>query len=362
MCGGKEGSHFHATRAGFSTPGAMELPSQSDYPCAPRIADGIVVVQESSGGAGFTITHVAIDAKTGKPLWRNETAGNFGYWPYTWRVARGNLVLGFHTGEYVEAIDLHTGKQAWISSGFNAVFGIETGLDLVFVSSKYELVALAAASGTVKWRLDSMPPDSPVMYNPQTQHLVLPYTKLYVIDAQTGRMLSTIDRDIIHHCPTPFDGLQLYEGRIYCFEGAYEAETGKLISNTPFDLDPYLSLPLIIDDVMYSRTGSGTVKAIALETMTLKWEYIPSIGLSSRRPEIISNVAILNSVGYAIADDATIRAFDISSGQEIGWWEAPSVVDWRTAKGGYSPVAGVASDGDRLYATFGTKTLYAFGP
>jgi outer membrane protein assembly factor BamB len=306
-----------------------------------------------------------VDVKTGKQLWQYETPAFVGYWPYTWRVAQGNLIVGFGTGKYVEAINLNTGQRAWISSGFTVV-AIETGLDLVFVSRRSELVALDAASGAVRWRIDSMPLDMPILYNPQTQHLVVPHEKLYIIDAQTGTMLATIEKDIIDDCPRPFDVLQLYAGRIYCYEGAYEAETGELISNVSFDLAPYFSLPLIAENVMYSRTGSGTVKAIDLRTMTQSWEYIPSGGDVGKHPVILSNVAIVKSVGYAIADDATIRAFDISSGQEIGWWQAPAVVDWwqggKCCTSDAIPVAGVASDGSTLFASFGQNTLYAFGP
>lgn len=108
---------------------------------------------------------------------------------------------------------------------------------------------------------------------------------------------------------------------------------------------------------MYVLSKDRGILAVDLATMTNKWEY-------RHGPAIASNVAIVNNVGYAIGDDATLRAIDISTGQEIGWLQVPdndvAPVYGQTTDG--APIASVASDGTMLFATFGHNKIYAFGP
>ena len=112
---------------------------------------------------------------------------------------------------------------------------------------------------------------------------------------------------------------------------------------------------------MYLRTDIGTVKAVDLDTMSQKWEYIPQESSGNKKPEIISNVSVLGTTGYAIADDATLRAFSIDTGEEIGWWQSSYVADWRNTNQFYVTIPGVSTDNSsHLYVTFGEEKLYSF--
>jgi hypothetical protein len=83
----------------------------------------------------------------------------------------------------------------------------------------------------------------------------------------------------------------------------------------------------------------------------------------------MSPVAIFDGVGYVIFADATLRAFDLETGREIGYWQ-PKGADlfyWSvctlmpflgcTSPSGY----GMATSEDTLFVSFGDGKLYAFG-
>jgi outer membrane protein assembly factor BamB len=187
---------------------------------------------------------------------------------------------------------------------------------------------------------------------------------LYFLDANTGEMLSIVDSNVYEtaesQCHSPIDNFRFDNQRIYCLGLAFDSKDGRVISSLTFDGVAKQWFPLIVSDTMYLNTFSGSLIALDLTGFNEKWKYT---AYSHNQPiSIISNVAVVGSTGYAIANDATLHAFDLITGNEIGWWRAPAVVDWQLKPGRYSPIAGVESDGKRLYASFGTNTLYAFGP
>ena len=83
----------------------------------------------------------------------------------------------------------------------------------------------------------------------------------------------------------------------------------------------------------------------------------------------ISPVGILEGTGYVIYSDATLRAIDLDTGQELGYWQ-PKLWDrwmWPVCIPLPFPfctpltgVGTVASE-DKLFVSFGNGKLYAFG-
>jgi outer membrane protein assembly factor BamB len=336
------------------------LDARGNLGVPPRYGDGHILVQSGSD-TSLTTVHYAVDAAGGGVLWQYATDIALGYYEFESTVIEDKLIL---SGDHrVEGLDLYTGTVEWLSTGYNSVSSIAASDSTIFVSSKDWVTALDPATGTIKWRDTFLPGYTfRVLYDEEANRVIVPADKYYLIDPDSGSPLQTTEIDLGNGLSNCYRGLQVHVGRLYCESLVYDAMSGELLSAKDFDANDYLWLPLIVSDTLYLRTNAGTVKAVDTRTMTLKWEYHPLPGAADESPEIISNVAVLGSVGYAIADDATLRAFDTDTGNEIGWWQAPYVADWRTGTWVYVVIPGLVSDGERLYATFGDNTLYAFGP
>ncbi len=94
----------------------------------------------------------------------------------------------------------------------------------------------------------------------------------------------------------------------------------------------------------------------------IKWVYpsTPNFIVYSIAP-----VTILNDVGYVIYSDATLRAIDLETGQELGYWQ-PDLLDrllWPVCVPlpfpfctGFSGV-GMAASEDTLFVSFGNGKL-----
>jgi outer membrane protein assembly factor BamB len=313
----------------------------------PEPADGIILNSTAD------LISYALDAEGGDVLWQREISSGLGVLD-TWRaIAEGKWILA--GGRSVIAIDLRSGDLVWTADGFTAPVGVAVGYGMVFVASKGWVTALDLATGEAMWENASMPGYTfAVLYDETRNRVLVPAEEFYVLDPLSGELLAVIDTDL--GCSAR--NYRIHGGWIYCIDRIYDASTGRLLFKFPYMTKDYLWYSLTDSEMLYFRTTSGSVGAIDMGTMSLKWEYRPTARENGEVPQIVSNVAALNSVGYAIADDATLRAFDLATGQEIGWWQAAFVAEERTLSRDF----GVATDGERLYATFGGKTLYAFGP
>jgi outer membrane protein assembly factor BamB len=305
--------------------------------------------------------YIAVGADTGNLIWQYETDGSVGGVEHLVGVVADQLILAGN--QRVEAIELKSGRRSWVSSGYNRVGAIATSDDTVFAASFNAVTALDAATGETKWRNTSMPGYSfQVLYDAQADRVVVTPETFYVLDAHTGRILSATENKGEWTPADCFRGLQIYEGRLYCETIVFDGATGELVTLTEIHTDDRYWFPPIVSGTLSMRTLAGTVAAVDIETMGLKWEYQPTARPRNKPAEVISKAVILGDYGYAIADDATLRAFDVATGKEVGWWQAPYVADWRTGLQVYVIIPALVSDGQRLYATFGDQTLYAFGP
>lgn len=336
----------------------------------PRIAEDLVVIN-SSGGWPLSRVYYALEAGNGNLRWKYETSDELGGWyEMSWGAAAHKMILVSQTS--IEAISLITGKRDWVSEGYTASISIDVNNndDVIYVASRGRVTAVDAITGLEKWRNRSLPGYTLLaFYDPSAKIVVIPdEDKFYRIDAVTGQALPSIQIEKGYHCADWINSVRYYAGRVYCDARAFDALTGKIVS-TGYQDSMNRWRPLIKSNIMYFVTGRGTIQAIRLDSFrryldifSLDWEYFPSEQTGS--VEIMSGVAVLDSTGYAIANDGTLRAFDISNGKEIGWWKSPDgVVDWRGSPfPNVTPLVGVVSDGQKLYASFGSKTLYAFEP
>lgn len=342
---------------GFSLEVDWVFQSEGDMSLPLMYTQGLIISEYRVPNTSNNV-YLAIDANTGKLRWRYET-GSLGFFEYLVTVAANKLILG---GENrVEAIDLMNGRQLWVSKGYNAVNAITTHNGTVFVASKGWITALDIASGDLRWRNSSMPGYTfRVFYDEVTHRIVVPADRFYVLDPFTGEIRLETENKPGWRPSDCYEGLQIYRGQLYCESIAYDATTGRLNTFGDYSAGDYLWLPPIVSDTLYMRSISGTVNAIDVRTMGLKWVYSPTSSSINRPVEVLSRVALLGDRGYAIADDATLREFDLATGREIGWMQARYVADWRSKNYISAVIPAVVSDGQRLYAIFGDRAIYAF--
>jgi outer membrane protein assembly factor BamB len=305
----------------------------------------------------------ALDVKSGDILWQRGG----GDLPVTnspgSRLSQGGkLIVG--TDEGVQALDLRTGESLWSMPSFTQVFHLVYGEGKVFaqvepsIFSTYDL-----ETGQMLWQ-NGVDQRSAIYYDARNQSLVtVPSANVgnhYWLDPDSGEILRIKPMALRSQAMTT---ALVENGKLYYGAFVIDAATATPVcihpeyagSFNPGDLA--YDLPLL-DDVVYISTSSSVV---AFDTIACqpKWEYQPQRGGRWRRSEVVSNPAILNGVVYAIFSDATLRAIDQQSGQEIGYWQAEAV---KYSRGDDSAVPGVVVSGDTLIASFGNGQITAFGP
>ena len=170
------------------------------------LADGIlfaVLVKERSPGAieriaagSLTNSLVAVDVRTGKPLWRKADVGMA---PYTLAARDGRVV--YHNLAEIVCLDARTGAEVWRTA--NPVNAIQAGLSCLVVrdgavlyhqgaGSKGKLTVLNLADGRVRWEHAGFTPISAACTQP---------TEVFVIDGKVW-------------CGLSQDGLDLATGQV----------------------------------------------------------------------------------------------------------------------------------------------------
>ncbi len=152
-----------------------------------------------------------------------------------------------------------------------------------------------------------------------------------------------------------------------------DIETGKIL-HLEQRLNGYAA-PTVTEDTIYIADGvvgedrPKGVTALNRDSFEIKWQYTPYDESSGDILVTMSPVAIFDEMGYVIFSDATLRAFDLETGQEIGYWQ-PQEADlfyWSICTlapflGCVGPSGyGMAASEDTLFVSFGDGKLYAFG-
>ncbi len=325
---------------------------------SPRAWGDVLIVRANSL---FRNQFYALDMRSGNGLWERDVALFLG----AWLSEQSKLVVGVGSG--IQVLNIHTGELLWSAPSFDQVSSVAYGEGRVFVQvSRSTFRAYDLETGQMLWQ-SSVENQSTIYYDARHQSLVaIPstYSGIYSwLDPISGRLLRTEKNKVP---PRSSPGIRpiLENGKIY--EGALVIDAA---TATPLCIHPEsggdlvpgahgeYDLPLV-GDMLYISTWS---KVVAFDTLACqpKWQYQPQ-GTSGRgQPVVVSNPAVLNGVVYAIFSDATVRAVDQQSGQEIGYWQANAVKYSFTDN---SALPGVAVSNDTLIASFGNGQIYAFGP
>lgn len=305
----------------------------------------------------------ALDVRSGDILWQrggsdlrvtNSPGSRFSQ--------GGKLIVG--TDEGVQALDLRTGDTLWSAPSFLQVFNVVYGEGKVFAGVEWSIFsAYDLKTGQMLWQ-SGVDQRSWIYYDAPSQSLITVPLAFsgdhYWLDPDSGKVLRAKPVTMRPESRT----IPVVEnGKLYYGAFVMDAASATLLCVHPEyarSLNPgdaYYDLPLL-GDVLYISTSSSVV---AFDTVACqpKWEYQPQGRLGRKRPEVVSNPAVLNGVVYAIFSDATLRAIDQQSGMEVGYWQAERI---NYLRGGDQALPGVVVSGDVLIASFGNGQLYAFGP
>jgi outer membrane protein assembly factor BamB len=222
--------------------------------------------------------------------------------------------------------------------------------------------------GTIPWK-----PFHGLAYNPEEKQVVgNSGSLLYVVDPKSGRLAHSFEKVAI----APAEGIRgptylVDKGEFFIGGTVLDAKTGQTLHRE--DRFSALTSPTVTEDTIYisdstERPGASGVVAMDRTNYTIKWKYEPQHKLPWLPLVTLSPVEILDGVGYVILSDATLRAINLETGQELGYWQ-PGVLDllfWPVCA--VTPVpgcvestgVGITTSENMLFVSFGNGKLYAF--
>jgi len=245
---------------------------------------------------------------------------------------------------------------------------------LVFTGAPtFSIDALEISTGRAHW-LSTVPPKTfhGLVYNSEADEIVASETNvpgdLYAVDSKSGVILRSFKE-------VDFPPYEEWRGSMYLidqgqlFLGAtvLDARTGEVLHKE--DRFSALVPPTLTEDTMYISTYHDGVVALDREAFNIQWVYQPPRKVQWEPVSPLSEVALLNGIGYAVFSDVTLRAFDLETGRELGFWQ-PGLTDlWSWPVCQPLPVigctraakAGLATSDETLFVSFGDGKLYAFG-
>jgi alcohol dehydrogenase (cytochrome c) len=163
--------------------------------CCGRITRGLAILGDTLFLAAADAHLVAIDAKTGRPIWNRTVATGFGYsMTVAPLVIKDKVIVGTSGGEYgirgfIAAYDAATGKEAW---KFNTVpapgdpgsetwsKGWEHGGGSIWVTGSYD-----PETNLTLWGVGNAGPDYNAEYRPGDN---LYTCSVVALDADTGKL------------------------------------------------------------------------------------------------------------------------------------------------------------------------------
>ncbi len=323
----------------------------------PAYQDGLVLFPANNL---FDSHWYGLDAITGEVVWAQSIRRN----SFRRCLTSEYLVVAGNTS--FVTMKTRTGKNVWALERAATATCSET--EVFAILPRGILVAIDLSGTRSLW--DKTTPFkifTGSVYNPEIQYLIASQdTFFYFVDPQTGILLGS---------PFEITAIPLYEGKrgitylvdrgqLFVGGTVHNAQTGVVIHKEGFYRTN--KPPTVTQDTMYLTSGSAVV-AYNRDTYNIKWVYPQETGIGI--PFTLSPIAILDGVGYIIYSDATLRAIDLETGQELGYWQ-PSLLDrWRWPVCAPLPFpfcvaptgVGLAASEDTLFVSFGDGKLYAFG-
>lgn len=336
--------------------------------------DGLVFFRDNDN-----IWH-ALKAHTGAITWSQSLPGRILSLPDGSLVCQQPDALIIENGAGLFRIEPQTGKVIWQLNENN--WSATCTDDLLVVIIPHGLIkAFDLATGTLRWQ-DVTPSNqnftSYLVYNREAQTLLglvrnpdrsVNREILHTIEAETGHILHSMD--------DPFSsggmllglgkGSLVDEGRLFAHGTVLDLATDQ-ISRKPYPIGWGIE-PTITAEKIYVPADDDGVWAVNRDTLRFRWQYIPTSPLQDQGVTLgtLTEMVILDNVGYIILSDATLRAIDLDSGKELGRWQPEDEVlaYWPLGclnypLGDCNP-ANITASEEMVIVSFGGNKLYALG-
>lgn len=305
----------------------------------------------------FWASWYGIDANSGKIRWSKRTGR-----VYLRCLLSELMVLSSNAG--MRVLQLSDGKTIWSSN--YAEYTATCNKDVVYGGGvpRDPIRAYDLYTGERFWS-SAKAGMYGLVYNPQTQELVGHADDYYIIDVETGRTKRSFSNFDIYFPDYGdlFMGpiLLVDQGELFSGGIVQDAQTGELIykdregANTKYP-------PALTPNTMYISARDVGIVAYEREGYEIKWVYQPQ---PTEPLNPLAPIAILDNIGYAVFSDTTVRAFELETGQEIGYWQ-PAVRGFRfwciNPPFFFNRLgkASLVTSDTVLFVSFGDGRLYAF--
>jgi outer membrane protein assembly factor BamB len=321
----------------------------------------------------------AINAETGRSAWvQAVNRGNF-------RRCLTEKYLVLSGPWSLVVLETYTGEIIWEQSRPPA-YTATCNDDTVFSSGvpRDSISAYSLATGQEEWGgTEPRKSFDGLVYNGETDEIITRHgSDLYIIQPQTGRLKNSFEKIVDAPDDDSTDRGPMYlidQGELFIGGTVQNAQTGQVIHKEEQFKTSFP--PIVTASNMYLSARNKGIVAYDRADYSIKWIYQPQAS-SPLNP--LAPIAILDETGYAIFSDATLRAFDLETGQELGYWQPewndlwwwpicsfPPVHSewdlwWRPIR--FPPIlcvnsarAGLTTSEDTLFVSFGDGKLYAFG-
>ncbi len=334
----------------------------------PAYQDGLVLMPADDSSTNHWY---GIDASTGQVIWQQATAD------HNYRRCLTDKYLVLSSPRSFMNLKTHTGEIIWQKDRAGTA---SCSNEVVFYSEvpRYSISAADLSTGQDFWMGTEPEKEfSGLIYNSETEEIITDESTvpgyLYIVDAGNGELKRSFNVTVFPSLGgPPWERGPMYlidRGELFAGEKIIDTRSGRVIHEE----ERYGSglSPTVTMDTVYLASLSDGVVALDRTAYNIKWIYpSPVSKLGSNPLETISSVAILDGIGYVIFADATLRAFDLENGQELGYWQPSQedLMDWLICI--YpnprsdcieSARAGLATSEDTLFVSFGDGKLYAFG-
>lgn len=321
----------------------------------PAYQDGLVLLPADSPIFSYWY---GVEATTGKVIWSKKVKSD----SYLRCLTPDYLVLS--GPQSLLTLETGSGEIVWQRERAEAATCSKT---MVFTIVPRRLIqTFNLTTGEEIWSGTNPPePFLALTYNPDTEELIA--DGAVIVDPASGKILRSFEPSFLTYPPVEQErGIMLLidNGQLFIGESVRDATTGQVIHEEE-RYNGRLPPTVTTDTIYISTSQTRGVVALDRTTFEVKWTYEPQHWLSVRT---VSPVTVLDGVGYVVAADVSLRAFDLTTGQELGHWR-PGWLDllrWSVCisiiPGCMQPDrAGLATSEDMLFVSFGDGKLYAFG-
>ncbi len=307
----------HSFASGWHPFGLFQGREHDHFSGGPAVADGLLVVGTQKGGV------YALDAKSGKALWRAQVSSEVISTP---AIAGGKVFVRTNDG-HVFALDGQTGKQSWLYDrgdvpplslrGNGTLLAVNGAL--FFGSDDGKLVALSQADGSTLWqvpiatgegrtdiqRLNDA--DGRVTFANGTLYVDAYHGEAMAVDAATGHVLWS-------RALSSYTGVDEGAGKVVAVDDASNVwaldagNGGDLWKQDALEWR-WLSAPVVqLDKYIVVGDLQGHVFWLSLAHGKLLAERHPAGSAIVARPLVVGDIAIV------AGKDGSVTAYQIAGG------------------------------------------------